>query len=89
MSCNHHCFAQGAEDGVPIDEDTYVHARKPNGMPWCFAVEANGLPWSRNAQVVPSSWDDPEAARQAWLTRDENDPDVEDDSDESDEGDEP
>ena len=47
-SCNHHCFAPSAEDDVPIgqDEDGHtvvVRARKPNGMPWRFAVHLEGV----------------------------------------------
>jgi len=47
-SCNHHCFAQSAEEEVPIGEDEDGHtvcvvARKPNGMPWRFEVRLEGM----------------------------------------------
>lgn len=47
-SCNTHCYAQSAQDGVPIGEDedgheVMIHARKPNGMPWVFEVRIDGV----------------------------------------------
>lgn len=71
-SCNSHCFAQSAEDAVPIGEDdsgetAYVHARKPNGMPWCFYVKVG------QNFLDDIAYPTAQAARDAWEERDDAD----------------